>query len=121
MVDDELWVCERKFWLDGANFHKERVAPDALLLLPAARGIPRWFDVKFSRRHSLLAAADTAVLAYVARAEDGCAAQPYYAHCSSTYVRVRRSWMLAAHQQCAVENPDDALTERGALALFFAD
>jgi hypothetical protein len=62
MVDDELWMCERKLWLDGASFHKERVARDALLL-PAARSLPRRLDA----------------------------------------------------------NPDDALTERGALALFFAD
>ena len=51
-----------KFWLHGANFHKERVTADPLLL-PAARGRPRRLD----------------------------------------------------------GNPDDALTERGALALFFAD
>lgn len=121
MVDDELWVCEREFWLDSAGFCRERVAPDALLLLPKARSFARWLEVTFSRRHSLLAAADTAVLAYVARAESGSAEEPYYAHCSSTYVRVRRAWMLAAHQQCAVADPAQMLTERGALALFFGD
>ena len=65
--------------------------------------------------------ADTAILAYVARAESECPERPYYNPCTSTYVRVRRCWTLAAHQRCALENFEDGLSERGALALFFGD
>jgi hypothetical protein len=60
MVDDELRLYGREFWLESANFHKQRVA-------------------------------------------------------------LRRCWTLTADWQCAVENPDDVLTERSALAVFFAD
>ena len=133
MVDDELWVCERRFWLDSTNFYRECVVQDALLVLPAPHGIldrragmeavrtaPRWLDVTFSRQQSLRATNDTAVLAYAARADNGNPEQLYYAYCSSTYVRARRSWMLVAHQQGAITDPDQELTGRGALKLFFA-
>lgn len=132
-VDDELWVCERRFWLDSANFYKECVVQDALLVLPAPRGIldrragmeavrnaPRWLDVTFSCQHSLRATEDAAVLAYAARADNGSPEQLYYAYCSSTYVRARQSWMLVAHQRSAIADPDQELTASGALKLFFA-
>ena len=133
MVDDELWVCERRFWLDSANFYRESVVKDALLVLPAPRGIldrragmeavrtaPSWLDVTFSRQHSLRATQDAAVLAYAVRADNGSPEQLYYAYCSSTYVRVRASWMLVAHQRSAITDPDQELTEHGALNLFFS-
>ncbi|HXS89067.1 MAG TPA: hypothetical protein VN705_06950 [Steroidobacteraceae bacterium] len=130
MADHEVWDCERRFWLDGSNFYKEHVAPDAVLVLPVigivdraaglawARKAPRWNHLTFSNRIFSLAA-ETAVLAYEAYAEAAKPAQTYYACCSSTYVRRRESWMLVAHQQSALANIEQQLTERSALGVFF--
>jgi len=54
-----------------------------------------------------------------AYAEAAKPAQTYYACCSSTYVRRRESWMLVAHQQSALANIEQQLTERSALGVFF--
>jgi hypothetical protein len=130
MADHEVWDCERRFWLDSGNFYKEHVAPDAVLVFPIVgivdraaalawtRKAPRWTNVAFSNR-IFSYAAETAVLAYEAHAEAAKAAQTYSACCSSTYVRVRESWMLVAHQQSALAHAEEQLTERGALSVFF--
>jgi hypothetical protein len=130
MADHEVWDCERQFWLDSGKFYKEHVAPDAVLVFPIvgivdraaglawARKAPRWTDVAFSNR-IFSCAAETAVLAYEAHAEAAKVAHTYSACCSSTYVRVRSSWMLVAHQQSALENFEQQLTERCALSVFF--
>jgi hypothetical protein len=130
MADHEVWDCERRFWLDSGNFYKEHVAPDAVLVLPIAgvvdrsaglawaRRTPRWTHVAFSNQISSFAA-ETAVLAYEAHAEAARSAYAYYACCSSTYIRVREAWMLIAHQQSALANLEQQLTERGALGVFF--
>lgn len=129
MADHELWECERRFWLEGSNFYREHVAPDAVLVFPIAgivdraaglawaRKAPRWTQVAFSNR-IFSRAAQTAVLAYEAHAEAAKTAHAYYACCSSTYIRVRESWMLIAHQQSALANVEQQLTERGALSVF---
>jgi hypothetical protein len=83
-----------------------------------ARNAPRWTHVAFSNR-IFSCAAQTAVLAYEAHAKAAKAAHTYYACCSSTYVRVRESWMLVAHQQSALADIEQQLTERGALSVFF--
>ncbi len=119
MDDHEVWECERRFWLDTSNFHRERVAPNALIVR-AARNHPRWTSVTFSEQRSSFPSVDTALLAYEARAEAACSTHSYHACCSSTYIRVRRSWMLMAHQQSAVAPFGGQLTESGALNLFFA-
>jgi hypothetical protein len=130
MANHEVWDCERRFWLDSGNFYKEQVAPDAVLVFPIVgivdraaglawtRKAPRWTQVEFSNR-IFSYAAETAVLAYEAHAEAAKAAHAYYACCSSTYIRVRESWMLVAHQQSALADFEQQLTERGALSVFF--
>ena len=130
MAEHEVWDCERRFWLDRGTFYKEHVAPDAVLVFPIvgivdraaglawARKAPRWSHVAFSNRISSVAAG-TAVLAYEAHAEAAKSTDTYSACCSSTYIRVRESWMLVAHQQSALENSEQQLTERGALEVFF--
>jgi hypothetical protein len=117
--DLEVWECERRFWLDTSNFYKQHVAPDALILLPI-RKAPRWTDITFSEQRSTFPSVDTVLLAYKARAEAGCADHAYQACCSSTYVRVRKSWMLVAHQESALGSQQD-LSERGALSVFFGE
>jgi hypothetical protein len=133
MGDPEVWECERRLWLDCDSFYREHVAPDALFVLPlvglvdraaalaAASKAPRWTQLSFSRQRSNLASPDTAVLAYDAHAETASSAHAYHACCSSTYVRMRRSWMLVAHQQSAFAAFAEPLCERSALSLFFAD
>ena len=123
MVENEVWECERRFWLDRDNFYDERVAPDALLVfLPIdARHAHTWTDLAFSRQRSNFAVSDTAVLAYEAHAEAASLAHTYHACCSSTYVRVRRAWMLVAHQRWALASLERQLTERSALSLFFGE
>ena len=90
MADHEVWDCERRFWLDGGNFYKAHVAPDAVLVFPIvgivdraaalawARRAPRWTQVAFSNR-IFSYAAETAVLAYEAHAEAAKTAHAYYA------------------------------------------
>jgi hypothetical protein len=130
MADHEVWDCERRFWLDSGNFYKEHVASDAVLVFPAvgivgraaglawARRAPRWTHLAFSNR-IFSCAAETAVLAYEAHAEATKPPHTYHACCSSTYIRMRQSWMLIAHQQSALASFEQQLTERGALAVFF--
>ena len=118
--DHEVWECERRFWLDRSNFYKQHVAPDALILIPN-RKAPRWTDVTFLDRRSSFPSIDTALLAYKASAEAACLDHAYQACCSSTYVRVRKSWMLVAHQESAVGGSEQGLSERGALSVFFRE
>lgn len=117
--DLEVWECERRFWLDTNNFFKQHVAPDALILLPI-RKTPRWTEVTFSDRRSTFPSVDTALLAYKASAEAESLDRAYQACCSSTYVRVRRSWMLVAHQESALGSEHE-LSERVAMSVFFGE
>ncbi len=119
MGDHEVWECERKFWLDADNFFRERVAPDAIIVLPTHKH-PRWTSVAFSGQRSSFPSVDTALLAYEARAESESSTDPYHACCSSTYLRVRRSWMLVAHQESVLPSDEHGLSDRGALQVFFA-
>ena len=68
---DDLWDCERGFWLDGVPHYERHLAPDARMVFPEPAGIldavaimqglegaPRWESVDFdaqkcdpSRRH----------------------------------------------------------------------
>ena len=93
-----MWKTEQGFWLDGPAFYEANMAPEALMVFPAPvgilkgpaileglRGAPRWQSVVLSEKH-LVSLGDTMALAYHATAKrDG--AEPYAAHCSSTYVR----------------------------------
>lgn len=117
--DLEVWECERRFWLDTSNFYKQHVAPDALILLPIRKS-PCWTDVRFSDQRSSFPSVDTALLAYKASAAAECLDHAYQACCSSTYVRVRKSWMLVAHQESALDGEQE-LSERGALSVFFGE
>jgi hypothetical protein len=118
MVEHEVWECERRLWLDTHNFCREQVAPDALIDTATCK-LPCWSTVSFSSRRSSFPSVDTALLAYQAHAEAASSTQIFQACCSSTYVRVRRSWMLVAHQRSSLA-PEAGLTETGALNLFLA-
>ncbi|WDR05341.1 nuclear transport factor 2 family protein [Devosia rhodophyticola] len=106
----ELWEMEKSFWLDGPDFYKSSMAPNARMVFPAPVGIlagqeiveglrqsPRWMSVDFHKKTET-ELGDTAVLAYEASGKrDGEGA--YIAFCASTYVRKDGAWVLLAHQQ----------------------
>jgi hypothetical protein len=130
MADHEVWECERRLWLDSGRFYKEHVASDAVLVFPGVgivgraaglawtRKAPHWTHLTFSNR-IFSCAAETVVLAYEAHAEATKPPHTYHACCSSTYIRMRQSWMLIAHQQSALTGVEQQLTARRALEVFF--
>lgn len=110
MTFEEHWDAEKRFWLDGPDFYKDRMAPAALMVFPAPVGLlegkaivdglrqgPRWQSVDFSETAEA-ALGDTVVLAYRATGRRQ-GAEPYTALCSSTYVRTEGGWKLLSHQQ----------------------
>lgn len=110
--DQELWQLEKQFWLGNAEFYETMLAPQALMIFPPPVGVldrattissirsaARWQNIAFSKQHFVAATQDTAVLAYVARADRGGADSGYCAQCSSVYIRCNSGWCLVLHQQ----------------------
>jgi uncharacterized protein DUF4440 len=131
MRHDEVWRKEQRLWLDSVAFFEECAAPDALLVcsvgivdrragLAAARRALPWSHVSLSNQRAMPMGEETTVLAYEARATRSQRGAPYVACCSSTYVRVRGSWLLIAHHRTDTAESRPWLTELGALQLFFA-
>jgi hypothetical protein len=116
-VEDMLWEMEERFWLDGADAARTRIADNAVMIFPYPAGIlqgeagvagmaaaPRWRTVRMddrvcSRKGSV------AVLAYRVSAER--AEDPIYrALCASTYLDDGGDWRLVSHQQTPVGEED---------------
>ena len=72
----------------------------------------------FSAQRAHRVSTETAVIAYVAEASVEGNETAYVAHCSSTYVRVRGSWLLVAHQRDDVQLWTDRRAQLAALSLF---
>jgi len=130
-VDDALllWDYEQRLWADAANFCREHLSPNALLTLSgrtfdraagaeALRNTPRWSSLTFFAQRALRASAGTAVIAYVAEVNVEGAETAYTAHCSSTYVHVRGSWLLVAHQRDDLKLWTEQRAQLEALSLF---
>jgi hypothetical protein len=129
-VDDDtllLWEHEQRLWQDTSSFCREHLSPNALLTLwgmpldraagaEALRKEPRWTNLTFSGQRALRVSTQTAVIAYVAEAKTEYSAS--VSHCSSTYVLVRGSWLLVAHQRDDVQLWDDRRAQLEALSLF---
>lgn len=109
MLDDP-WQPEKAFWLDGSEFYRDNLAPDAVMVFPepagilsgeaiisALKGAARWDVVEMAER-GILQTGETLILTYRATGLRGDAA-PYHALCSSTYVRSGVGWLLLCHQQ----------------------
>ena len=112
-IEDDRWRDEIEFWLSPSSFCKLRVAKDAVMVLPQARGIvhgadvqsvlgdaDRWDQVSFSDEIAL-EHGDCFVLAYEARAE--AEGRVYRALCSSTYCRTGERWQMIAHHRNALD------------------
>jgi hypothetical protein len=105
-----LLDLERRFWTGTADFYREHLAAEFLMLFPglgfldreaAIRGVAdgqRWTRVDISDTRLMHLAPGSVLLAYSARAErEG---QPaYHGLVGSGYVEERGSWRLAFHQQ----------------------
>lgn len=104
---------ERRFWLEGADFYREHLADEFLMLFPgvgvmlrseAIQGIEggqRWTEVRIQDQHSLELGPESRLICYEAKArrEDG---EEYSALVSSVYMRRDGSWKLTFHQQSPV-------------------
>lgn len=116
-MEADAWSLEQALWTGGVETYERTLAPRALTVVPAERGLldraatmdairsaPRWSRVEMLERRDMRPRADIIVLAYRAEAthEDGDA---YRAWCSSVYVRERDGWRLALHQQTPLPKP----------------
>lgn len=110
--EQEIWRLEEQFWVSDAAFYERTLGPEAFMVLPPPAGVlgraatiesirsaSRWRNVSLLQRHYAAPTADVVLLAYVAQADRGGKDPTYTAQCSSTYVRISGSWMLALHHQ----------------------
>ena len=106
---DDLWDCERGFWLDGVPHYERHLAPDARMVFPEPTGIldavaimqglegaPRWESLDLDAQHATKAG-DTVVLSYRATGHRP-GNPPYRVLCSSTYVWQGGVWQMLMHQ-----------------------
>lgn len=110
----ELMDLERGFWLEGADYYRQHLADDFVMLFPgvgpmqreqAIEGIEggrRWTHLETSNELTLDVAPDVCILCYeaAARRQDE---SNYSALVASVYVRRSDSWELAFHQQSPLE------------------
>jgi hypothetical protein len=117
---EQLRQLERGFWLEGADYYREHVAAEFVLLFPgmgamdraqAIEGIEggrRWEHLETEGEKVVHLGADVRLLYYRARARRAGAAE-YSAWVASVYVRRGGAWKLAFHQQ----SPEGGDRERG--------
>jgi hypothetical protein len=103
---------ERRFWRDGADFFRQQLTDDFLMLFPgtgmmrraeAIDGVAagqRWDHVEIHDAHTLVLGPDARLLCYQAEAERN--GEGYSALVSSAYVRRDGTWKLAFHQQSPI-------------------
>lgn len=110
---DFLIDLERKFWLEGAEFYREHLADDFLMLFPgvglmrraeAIEGVEggrRWTEVDIHDELILDLGPDNRLLCYEAKARREGEAE-YSALVSSVYVRRDGTWKLTFHHQSPI-------------------
>jgi len=108
----QLIELEERFWKGGADFYREKLAPDSLMVfgdpvgtlekeaaIASISDAPRWRDVRFTDVQHVSLSPDVMLLTYrVAAGRDGMD-RDYAARASSVYVRRDGEWRLAFHQQ----------------------
>ena len=108
---ENLIALEEQFWKGNADFYRQRLTADALMVFPDPVGVlgkeetvasisqaPRWRDVEFTEVRAVMLATDAALLVYRATARRVEHAT-YVTRASSAYVRQEGVWTLAFNQQ----------------------
>ncbi|SFR97847.1 DUF4440 domain-containing protein [Sphingomonas jatrophae] len=112
MNDERIWAFEESLWTADAEHYEESIDDECLMVLPeppyvftgeaaikAVQQTPRWSSVELSERQVARPQEGMIVVAYHARASKQDA-QPYEAHCTSTYRRIEHEvWTVVQHQQ----------------------
>jgi hypothetical protein len=112
MVDGDpvLWQLERDFWTAGAEYYRQHLADEALMVFPgmvldkpatieSMAAAPRWSDVTFHDRRSIRLSEKAVAIHYRATARRQGEPAPYRALITSVYVRRENAWLLVVHQQ----------------------
>ena len=110
-IAGDLIALEEQFWKGDADFYRQRLTAEALMVFPDPVGVlgkeetvasisqaPRWRDVEFTEVRAVMLATDAALLVYRATARRPEHAT-YVTRASSVYVRENGAWKLAFHQQ----------------------
>lgn len=112
MDDDRVWNFEHSLWVATPEEYRAKMDDDCLMVVPtppfvlageaavqAVSGTPRWDEVELSERKVARPQEGLIVVAYRAKARKADA-QPYDAHCTSTYRRLGQDhWVVVQHQQ----------------------
>ena len=115
---EHLVNIEKRLWTDDADFYKDNLSEDCLLVFPETGVISRdiaveairkeneegrrWAEVHFDEVRSLRLADDVALLTYRAIARWEHEKSAITALASSLYVKGDGAWKLAFHQQTPV-------------------
>jgi hypothetical protein len=112
MTETEAWRIERDLWLSEPEIYDQRLAPEAIIVLPGTAGIltsaatidashhfPRLDHVAFESMRMIRPAPNLLLLAYEASGVREGGTRTYRARCSSMYVDQAGEWFLAFHQQ----------------------
>lgn len=110
MGDEQAWVLEERFWLEGSSVYDGMLDPECLMAFPnmgvmraadilgTLKNAPRWASVEMSDRVIGRPSDAVVVLGYSAEGQrDGAA--PYRCFCTSTYRADDGAWKLVQHQQ----------------------
>lgn len=112
MIPTTLFVDrERDFWKGDAEFYRENLTDDALMVfeepvgtltrelsIKAVATAPRWAEVQFEDVRCIELDEHAVILTYSVQAERQ-GELPYRALASSVYVQSGGGWRLAFHQQ----------------------
>lgn len=114
-VTDQLLDLEEQFWKSDADFYRDNLTPDALMvfadpigamtkqtIVESISAAPRWRSVEFRDVAHVPLTSDVMLLTYRATAERDGAEAPYAARASSVYVKAASGWQLAFHQQTSI-------------------
>jgi hypothetical protein len=113
---DAIVALERRFWMEGEDFFRARLAPGCVMVLPEPGGVlegpaivaavvdrPRWASVRIDAVHLVTPAEQSALLVYRASAARPDAPS-YHLHATSLYVLQDSVWLLAFHQQTPLQD-----------------
>ncbi len=111
-LHEQLLRIEEQFWKQGADYFRQNLAEDALMVLPAPAGTMtramvvrsldgtlRWAETSLREVQLLPLSEDVALLTYSVTARRESAGPLYKARAASVYVRAKDGWKLAFHQQ----------------------